>query len=84
MSSPAMSSRLLQHRSSPVRLIDPVTLESVDHAKIAANKERAYDIAMMLGIQNGINIRTCSSRQRVELLDIGLRSVLDSQKAPAL
>lgn len=74
MSSPALSSDsrrsvLLQHRSSPVRLIDPVTRESVDAAKAATLKERIAIEATRRAGYDGVDLRLAPSPVRVAYLE---------------
>jgi hypothetical protein len=75
---------ILQHPRSVPHLVDPVTFQTVDAAKSAARKEQAYEVAYLLGLYTGINLRTCSPLDRARLLDIGLRAVDAAQKATAL
>ena len=75
MSSPAMSpdprrsALILSHPSAFVRVIDPVTGETVDNAKRAAHKERvAYEATRRAGI-DGVDLRFAPSVIRAAYLD---------------
>lgn len=58
-----------QHPRASVRLVDPVTAESVDNAKKAARKEKLYAYATMRASEDNITLATAQPHVRAAYLE---------------